>query len=353
MSDIVTRISLLAALAKTSPEAAAKLDEIELLLNKKTTATEPVVTNPFAAAIAQRFTELYGDKLDEIIAEHIRTVREGCSINPDKYKNIPEPERMRQGRAMFDLHHRNAGKSAQPASLAKLIYWLNGDWFFSGFPNWYEEVNTSAVRKNTELIAEMVIAVLPEQLLAQVRDMKLLSSNSTKEHFGLLFDSGRSDRIRRIITDTDLFEVRGMHGFDYLDMLENGKLVARSMCGEMKYGSCKTRNRAFFDGERLMTLPGFSSCAASTKQIFGGYCVDSWYGKIINGWHFYHQPTLSGPQDPLGNLDYAKLKVQGDEVVLDGEVVKPQAVFLPSRKTLLENGFTLYDWSEYHQIAKK
>ncbi|NQV87956.1 MAG: hypothetical protein HQ402_00165 [Parcubacteria group bacterium] len=211
------------------------------------------------------------------------------------------------------------------------------------------------------LVNKYIKPLLPEQVRQSVQNMKMIGVDVGFGHFGFYFadDSG----VRRIVTDTQLVELREVRGYNYLAMTPDGKPFVR--CCTPHGGE-----RAFFDGFRLMSHNRFQTCAP--KQVFfdGGYKVNSTQVSIVNGVLFdlienddaVAQTTgafmgmcdFTG-KDMMKSVELSEqtakqLRVTRGRVFLGDRELKPVGRFNPSRVTLLDSGFSLYSWSDFEEI---
>ena len=246
----------------------------------------------------------------------------------------------------------------------QFLYWF-GDW-------WYVHPMKMQVRfRNTDKIRDCapdylsptILSILPVSLRKVVENMELANTAVAYGHFALMFVD-HDKRFRRIITDTQLFEIRGVYGYIYLDVTPNGKPLARSRCD-------KGGERAFFDGVHLMAHPRFQTCAPWAVMLNGsGYKVNSTQCTIVNGQLFplidvddrvaHTTGEFMGyvdfsardqvEADTLAKQSAARMQVVGDKVFLDGTELKPLGRFAPSETTITETGFVHYNWSTFEPI---
>lgn len=218
--------------------------------------------------------------------------------------------------------------------------------------------------KGSEICTRILPSILPDQIRSTVRGMILTEVALGFGHFALLFVD-RNRPVRRIVTDTQLFEFDGVYGYVYLDITQDGKPIARSCCDN-------GGGRAFFDGVRLMSHPRFQTCAPRTVIFDSGYMLNSTHCTIINGQLF----DLLIPDDEvaktdgafMGMVDFSRaqmvqscklgeatrqlLTVSGDRVRLGDTELKPIGRFMPSRVELLDSGFSHYHWSAYYETQR-
>jgi hypothetical protein len=201
---------------------------------------------------------------------------------------------------------------------------------------------------------------LPSGISHVVEGQNIIGAVTNGRDFALLFDDERA-RVRRIVTPDRLIQLSDVCGYKYLDMDANGAPFVR--CVTSRGGG-----RAFFDGERLMSHQSFHTCAPRVSFFDGGYIVNSTHCTIINGMLY----SLINEADKVAHTDgafcgmvdftnaealesYAQNQALADLLKIDAEgvihlpdrEVAPIGVFKPSTTTLLANGFTQYEWSEF------
>lgn len=298
----------------------------------------------------------------------LRTLVTATYPNKDARDAVPEVERDALGKAAFDGIV--ASLKSDTASLGlfeSFTFWLGLWWYY--LPELKRKArftdHGAIYEKIVSTLTEFLFPVLPEPIRLTVAGMELSAVASNLGHFALLFvDEERS--VRRIVTDTALYELHGVGGYRYLDITKEGLPIARSTCHQ-------GGERAFFDGIRLMSHDRFQTCAPPTVMIDGGYKVNSTECTIVNGMLF----DLIDVDDKvahttgafLGMVDFSSYDVANaveianrsaeqmctrDGVVMrDGEALRPRGEFRPSSVTLQENGFALYDWSEFIETPKE
>lgn len=122
-----------------------------------------------------------------------------------------------------------------------------------------------------------------------------------------------------------------------------------------------------------MTHRRFETCAPKTVAIDGGYRVNSTHSTIINGMLLDlvdadDKVAQTHGAGPFGCLDFttleslesyrlseaggATMKVRGNKILSAGKELQPIGYFAPSHTKLLENGFTRYEPSEFHEIER-
>ncbi|MFZ1627209.1 MAG: hypothetical protein WAT81_05410 [Candidatus Moraniibacteriota bacterium] len=281
---------------------------------------------------------------------------------------VPEAERDALGKSTFDGVVATLKSEASALGLFEsFFFWLSLWWYYH--PELTRQVmfpDRSAISTRTEeILTTFLLPALPEPIRRTVAEMELSAVASNFGHFALLFvDNDQS--VRRIVTDTGLYELHGVGGYRYLDITKEGLPVARSTCR-------RGGERAFFDGVRLMSHDRFQTCAPATVMIDGGYKVNSTECTIVNGQLF----DLIDVDDKvahttgawLGMVDFTRydaanaieiakrsaeyMQVKDGVVMQDGGVLQPKGVFQPSHVTLLESGFALYQWSEFSETPEK
>lgn len=280
---------------------------------------------------------------------------------------VPEAERHEQGAKIFDevllsVRQRLEGRN----SMEQFMFWLSDWWYYNTDMRRQLSSGSSAewiYENNTALVQKYILPILPEQVRKSVARADSTNITVGHGHFAILFVF-KNEQLRRIVTDTQLFELHGVSGYMYLDVTPEGKPIARCCCDS-------GGERAFFDGVHLMSHDRFQTCAPKTTMINGGYKVNSTRCTIVNGMLFdlidvddkVAQTTGAfmgmcnfTNSDALASYVLAEesgklMRVENDVVVLNNEPVLPIGVFLPSRVKLLESGFALYDWSDYEKIS--
>ncbi len=313
------------------------------------------------------FDERWSDaELQHFIDDVIEVARQQCTYrgaSREEHDALTKDQRRTRGLEMFDQLIRQS----EPPGLTifqRALFWASSWWWHTDtrmlarvfFPN-KDEIGEAQAS-----IADFIIPALPQSIQECVKDMVLVETASNPRHFALLFVS-RDDNLRRIVTDTQLFELTGVMGYVYLDITHDGKPVARSCCE-------RGGGRAFFDGVRLMSHPRFETCAPKTVMVDSGYKVNSTGCTIVNGMLF----PLIDADDPVAHTHGAffgftafdqndvvratemaqasgtRMRVDGSRVTLDGTELKPTGVFYPSETTLLPTGFTHFGWSKFRPI---
>lgn len=308
--------------------------------------------------IPEIFAERFGGCVDDVIKGHIDVIREDCHLFVKRNPEATAEERRRLGLNMLEVEIARTAPGID-SPFGKLLFWLCNTWWFYNpviVQNLY--LDTSKIyRDKSRILKEFIMSALPDAITQQIRHMALRSVAASSGNFALLFEDERS-RTRRIVTATQLIELRGVSGYTYLDMLEDGTPVARSRCEYLG-------KRAFFDGTRLMAHYNFCTCAPPTIPIRGGYKVNSTGVSLVNGQLFpmideddkiAHRSTSEMDNDQgADTIQRARalandLAVQGEDVLLRGEKITPIGMFLPSGKMLLDSGFVHYEWSRFVKL---
>lgn len=206
-----------------------------------------------------------------------------------------------------------------------------------------------------------MIPSMPADVQDVVSKMDVVGVATGFGHFAILF-SDKEKKIRRIVTDTELFELRNAYGYTYLDISPEGKPLARFVTDQ-------GGGRAFFDGIRLMSHDRFQTCAPKVAFFKGGYKVNSTKVAIVNGVLlplFEEKDKVAHTTGAfMGIADFSnsqavesyrltdetaeRLSVQKGLVHLDEKPLIPLGVFEPSARQKLDNGFTLYDFAEFRE----
>lgn len=322
--------------------------------------------------LPEAFAKAYacGDDLANDIEARIDRFRKLFQIrcaSKEMHDQMPETERHARGAEIFDqilptIRQRMEGLNP----MEQFLFWL-GDWWYyntdirtqlaAGNVEWIYE-------NNRDLVKKYILPILPEQVRKNVNAADSTNISIGFGHFAIMFVF-KNERMRRIVTDTQLFELRGVAGYTYLDITPDGKPIARSCCEQ-------GGERAFFDGVHLMSHDRFQTCAPKTVMISGGYKVNSTRCTIVNGMLFdlidvddkVAQTTGAfmghcsfSNSDAIASYALAEasatlMRVENDTVLLNGEALAPIGVFLPARVKLLENGFSHYDWSDFEKVSR-
>lgn len=327
------------------------------------------------ASVPQTFDKTYqGDgEFNSAFEEHLELLRrmfeDRCS-SKDEYEATKPEDRQARGQAIAsEIIDRILEELRQAGPFARLMYFTSFNW-------WYTNIEireklfriTDRERRTYEnsaaLISRFLVPVLPKQVRDNLVDFDAKNSAANNGHFAILFGK-KNDRIRRIVTDTQLFEIRDAEGYSYLDVTPAGKPVAR-------YCTSVGGGRAFFDGFRLMTHDKFQTCAPKTVTFGSCYKVNSTGCSIIDG-RLY--PLLDTDDKVaqttgawMGMVDFstaeaieamkladasaAQIQLQANgQVTLGDKIIKPLGEFLQSKMTLLDSGFALCDRSEFVEYS--
>lgn len=275
------------------------------------------------------------------------------------------PECERRSRGAAEVRSFIAGiKTDGLTAFERFMFWVSDGWWY--FNPDFRRVVRFDVQEVGEpmrrVLNEYILPSLPEAIRRVIDCMEVINACTAFGHFAILL-SDRNLEVRRIVTDTQLFELHGVCGYNYLDLTQAGKPVVRCCCN-------RGGERAFFDGERLMSHDMFQTCAPRCVPIEGGYKFNSTRCSVVSGQLFelidaddrvaYTTGAFFGmvgwsKQEALDSLRLAaesgaRLRCEDDKVLLDGQALKPLGVFVPSATKLLDSGFTLYGWSDFHEI---
>lgn len=325
------------------------------------------------AELPQLFNAANADeaKLQEEIDGHINMVAKAFEkrySSKEEHDAVSEEERLAQGKEIF--MGIVAGIKTQTEGMNpfdKLLFWTGWHWWYYN-RQMTEFLIRSGENKHwdnaTRILKEMVMPHLHPNLLKVVGEMELCNMALGFGHFAILLQN-RDEHIRRIITDTQLFEIHDARGYTYLDITPEGKPIARfvtSLGGE----------RAFFDGRRLMTHDQFRTCAPKTTLFSGGYKVNSTRCTIINGKLY---PLIDEDDKVaqttgafMGMVDWSLSEFlaaqamaeksagclelfENGNVILEGKTIKPLGMFQQSEMELLNSGFTLCKPSHYIEFS--
>ena len=319
--------------------------------------------------IPARFESLWTkeeiDKVLKTFYEHLRSCFMIRVSSEKEAKEIGEEKRRTLALPTVDKAIAECtGK--QSTRFQEFLFALSPWWYYHPEINekltWRENKYDTRFKEIGELSKKYLVPLLPNQ----IKDLVEQASNSVATvgfgHFAIYFmnkDSG----VRRVVTDTQLIELRDVYGYNYIDISPDGKPFIRC-CTERGGG------RTFFDGTHLMSHKQFQTCAPKVVFFDGGYKVNSTVCTIINGKLY----QLIEEKDAVAHTDGAfmgmcsftrkqlmesvalseatakKLRSIEGKVTIGGRELKPVGVFQQSQVKLLENGFSLYDWSEFHEI---
>ncbi|MBP8016649.1 response regulator [Candidatus Gracilibacteria bacterium] len=308
--------------------------------------------------------------VEEDIESYIQSAKKEIeSRKTDDDDTHSEEERKTLGAQIFDEEIEKLKKKVENFSLfQKMMFWMSHYWWYYN-PSLREKINLSNPDRNKteEIIKKYLIPILPAEVQKEIQDLRIVNTAIGFGHFAILFDKDHS-RLRRIITDTQLFEIKDVFGYSYLDITPNGKPVARSKTN-------RNGERAFFDGERLMSHDNFQTCAPKTVIVNGGYKVNSTHCTIVNGMlcdlideddkvaHTNGAECFLGishcdftTKDALEALKLSEesggqMVIRNNKIFLGGKEIKPIGYFEKSKVKLQDNGFSLYDWSEFYEIS--
>lgn len=324
-------------------------------------------------ALPDAFANTYAgnDELTQDIERHIDNFRQRFVFKYDskeEYDKASETERHQRGAEIFDSILPSIRRNTEGLKpMEQFLFWL-GDWWYYN-PEIRRQIGMPCrddfpYKNNGEMVKKYIFPLLPEQVRENLNGADSTNIAIGFGHFAILF-AFKDGRKRRIVTDTQLFELNGVNGYVYIDIAPDGKPIARSACD-------RGGERAFFDGVRLMSHDKFRTCAPKTVIINGGYKVNSTECTIVNGMLFnlidvddkvaYTHGAFMGMCDfsnaeALASYAMAEesgklMRVENGAVILKGEAISPIGVFLPSRVKLLENGFAQYDWSDFEKISR-
>lgn len=276
------------------------------------------------ASIPGRFAQIYKDNGRELIAHHLEAMgkayrsKRNLTAAEELEGSAVDPRDL-EGAKLFERAVRAQVFPEGTTLFEELLFWVSDGWRYY-HPILSKEVyissdNLNVMRKVMRDMYGMLVPCLPPQVQDTVKDMEIVRTALRGEHFAILFDDKRQE-VRRIVTDTQLFELHGAYWHDYLDMLENGKPFARFACH-------RDGGRAFFDGRRLMSHERFDTCAPRVyPEIGGGYTVESRGVTVMSGKLLDEEKYSSKEPHWLGH-------------------------FLPCGQRLLNTGFALCHWSEF------
>jgi CheY-like chemotaxis protein len=328
-------------------------------------ACQELQSLPEAFATAYAGNDALGQDIEARIDKFRKWFQIGFNTKEER-DAVSETERHQRGAEMFDSILPSIRRSIEGLKpMEQFLFWLGHWWYY------HPEMRAKLRRDNSqwtiensqELVKKYILPLLPEQIR---KNLEGADSNNVAVgfgHFAILF-TFKSASKRRIVTDTQLFELDGVNGYMYIDVTPDGKPIARSACD-------RGGERAFFDGIRLMSHDKFQTCAPNTVMINGGYKVNSTKCTIVNGMLFdlidvddkvaYTHGAFLGMCDfsntealasyALATESGKLMRVENNNVILNGETLSPIGVFMPSRVKLLDNGFTQYDWSDFEKIS--
>ncbi len=324
------------------------------------------------ATVPQRFVEIHGEEsIKEAIEKWISSFRALAHMRlqtKEERDAVPDAEALRIGQQRHDIIVDQIHKDVAHLTLFEQFLFWGGYWWYY-HPDLMAQVT---YRDYSEILStlhnmssKLIVAALPDQIKKSVEGMKLRKMDNRNGHYALLFteDTGGPET-RRIITDTQLFELREVGGYSYLDISAEGQPIARCCCR-------RGGERAFFDGTRLMSHEAFRTCAPKTILIKDGYKVNSTGCSIVNGQLY---PLIDADDKVahttgafFGMVEFtrkdqieaiamaessaARMQIKGNEVFLDDQELKPIGIFDPAPTSLLDSGFTLVGWSEFREVV--
>lgn len=301
------------------------------------------------------------------IETHIDIFRESAKLRTEE--QLSDEDRKSKGKEIFNSLLIPVKDGTSTMNLfQQLLFWLSDHWWYYNQQMRKElHVNFKSgdyMQSVEKLIKKYILDLLPQQIRDGVKDMKPINSAVGYGHFALLFIDNDA-HTRRIITDSQLFELHDVYGYTYLDITPDGQPIARSV-------TSRRGERAFFDGIHLMSHNQFRTCAPKTVVIDGGYKVNSTKVTIINGMLF----DLIDSDDKVAHttgatffgLDFtnkdalqsyclaensgAEMYVENGKVYFRGKEIAPIGKFMPSAVKLLDSGFSLYEWSDFIEVDK-
>lgn len=321
--------------------------------------------------IEDNFNKNYNDplrikELEEDLEKYIQSAWRKVSLRKTSEQDTSsDEERMTLWKELFNSEVDNlkeATKNFTP--FKKLLFWLEDYWWYY---NWAFREKISMEFPEKEIMDDIakkhLVPSLPEQVKKSVEDMRIWNLAIWYWHFAILFIDG-DKRIRRIVSDTSLSELRWVYWYTYLDMAPNGKPIARSVCEE-------GGGRCFFDWERLMAHDKFQTCAPKTTIIDWGYKVNSTRCTIINWmlcdlidtddkvayttwagfmWMLDFTASDALKSYKMSEASGSSMKVKDWEIHANGNKMKPKWIFRPSHTKLLDSWFTLFEFSEYLEL---
>ena len=303
--------------------------------------------------------------MQEAIAGLIEVTRKNIQLGyPSKEARDVVPEETRRKLGIEVLDEILNSISVENMNLfQQFIYWMGNMWWYYNTTLrskcFIGHANSACYIYAKDALAKFIVPILPAQVSKELEPMEMLTSAIGFGHFAFLFGNNQT-RVRRIVTDTSLIEIHDAAGYSYLDIDQYGNPIAR-------FCTSKGGERAFFDGVRLMSHDRFQTCAPKTVLFDRGYKFNSTKVSVVNGVLYplidaddavakttgaFFGAVNFTPKDfvvasEIAEESAARLSIEGDKVVLDGVTIKPIGTFQPSHFTLLESGFTLYEWSKF------
>lgn len=325
------------------------------------------------ASLPQTFNNIFNGEaqLQKEIDRHIDLVAATFEIrcsSKEEYDSMTKHDRLTKGKEVFmEILPRIRDLAKDKSPFEQLLFWLSFNWWYFDveITRRLSEISDYRHFKNaSRLVNELIVPQLHQQIQSEVAGMEVCNMVINFGHFAIMFENEKS-RLRRIITDIQLFELSQASGYTYLDITPEGKPIAR-------YCTSLGGERAFFDGTRLMTHDQFQTCAPKTVLFPGGYKVNSTRCTIING-RIYPLIDVGDRVSHttgawMGMVDWSldqfikgwelseqsagkmQLKENGN-VFVDGKTIKPLGEFQPSEIELLDSGFALYHPSEFLEFS--
>ncbi len=311
------------------------------------------------------FEERWGkERIEQLVRNSINFLRdivEKRYPNKEDREAAPEAERKALGIVAFDAIVSSIDTSMM-SPFQKFLFWMSAWWYYD--PRIRSQLYLDSCKAHEYAqarVVEFVVPVLPENIRNVLSHMEVISVANGFGHFAILFND-KEAKTRRIVTDTGLFELRDVYGYNYIDVSPNGNPFVRCVTG---HGG----GRTFFDGERLMAHDRFRTCAPKVAFFEGGYKVNSSEVTIVNGallpliededavahttGAFMGVTDFSNAQAiesyRLTDETAKRLAVKDGLVHLDNKPLKQMGFFKPSRRAELENGFTLFDYAEFQE----
>lgn len=317
--------------------------------------------------LPKTFSERVSKKdVDDAIAGHlteIRSVIEKRYSSKAEHDTVPKDERHNLGVKIFDEIVSSISFSSK-SDLERLLFWISDWWYYhprfrAELVNLIENYDRIIVNSVRNITKGLIFKGLPEMIREQVQRFNTVNIAVNFGHFALMFvDNDRN--FRRIITDSQLFEIRDVFGYIYLDVTESGMPVMRSCCE-------RGGGRVFFDGVHLMSHDRFQTCAPKTVPFNGGYKVNSTGVTIVDGvlyplidvddkvaqttGAFFGMVDFTNKQAidsyRLSEESASTMKATPKGIQINGKLIKPIGRFFPAPTELLENGFNLVVWSDF------
>jgi len=232
-----------------------------------------------------------------------------------------------------------------------------------------------------QFFMEHLFKFIPIQLMREIKHRPDMHFAGDANHFAVMLvdDAEEDQNIRYIITNKEAIKINDAFGYRYMDVNPaTGKPFLR-----FRYHDYN--QRGFFDGDRVMSLPQFYTCAPAVDFAGTDYKVNSSGNSIVNG-YLYDQIDENIKIDPekkkapLDFFDYLmdndpdkdrntrdsavmldffqqsqesmkKMAVGADHVIaIEGKIYQPKGYFKPSEKKLEDSGYVRYGQSEYVKL---